>query len=175
MKSIAPTASRSTLSGCARTGFTTARTAARLAKFTRSRRVGAEVIRTELRASGDRRVRAGLRGAIEHLAGRHGMSAAEQREFADEVDRECGKAIDRGGPDALCDLIIVEQEGQIEVEVASGPKSPMAGRTNLRAGRHLSSRGNHEQSLSHPRTVCQASGRFVVTLARSFHKNTAHS
>ncbi|HXT87435.1 MAG TPA: hypothetical protein VN745_10455, partial [Verrucomicrobiae bacterium] len=59
-----------------------------------------DAIRTELKVSGDKRIRVGLRGAIEHIGGRHGLSAAEQREFANEVDAECCKITAEGEPGA---------------------------------------------------------------------------
>lgn len=110
--------------------------------------MGVEAIRTELRVSDDRRVHAGLRGAIEHVAGRHGLSMAEQREFANEVDHQCCKAIAARGDDAaLCDVVIEEQEDQIEVRVQ-------------RDGAAC-----HESD----------NGHFAARLVRSFHRKPAHS
>lgn len=85
--------------------------------------MGAEAIRTELKVSEDRRVRAGLRGAIETIAGRHGMTRAEQREFANEVDRECGKATaGNSEAGACCHVVIEEREDRVEVEVRAASR-----------------------------------------------------
>ena len=125
--------------------------------------MGAEVIRTELRASGDRRVRAGLRGAVEHLAGRHGMSAAEQREFANDVDRECGKTIEREGLGALCDVIIEEREARIEARVRHAiPDSKNAKLRSVSSAKDDEARGSDD-------------GRAVATFIRRFHKSPTHS
>jgi hypothetical protein len=141
--------------------------------------VGADVIRTQLKASGGRRVRAGLRGAIEHLAGRHGMSAAEQREFASEVDAECCKFTAEGEPSASCEVVIEEQEDQIEVKVRPSAESSRSPQTSLR---HAASsekskhhpdakRARRDGSKGHP----SDNGHFTATLVRHFHKDPAHS
>lgn len=126
--------------------------------------MGAEVIRTELRASGDRRVRAGLRGAVEHLAGRHGMSASEQREFANEVDQECGKAIAaRGEAAALCDVLIEEREDRMEVQVRhAGRDSKNVRWRAASSSKEADARGSDD-------------GHAVATFVRRFHKSPAHS
>ena len=125
--------------------------------------MGAEVIRTELRASGDRRVRAGLRGAVEHLAGRHGMSPAEQREFASEVDAECGKAIQQGGPGVCCYVLIEEQEERMEVKVQhAGTDSKNTKWRAVSSAKGDESRGS-------------GNGRAIETFVRHFHKSPTHS
>ena len=124
----------------------------------------AEVIRTELRASGDRRVRAGLRGAVEHIAGRHGMSASEQREFADQVDRECCKAVAQGsGRETCCDVVIEEREDRIEVKVwRADPDSKNAKLRSASLAKDAESRDDHN-------------GRPLATFLKHFHKSRTHS
>lgn len=123
--------------------------------------MAAEVIRTELKASGDRRIRAGLRGAIEHLAGRHGMSAAEQREFANEVDAECSKIAAQNEAGPCCDVLIEEQDDQIKVKIR-----PLERRLkNLSAA----SSPKHEEARS------LDDGRSTATLVRHFHKSVTRS
>lgn len=141
--------------------------------------MGADVIRTELTASGDRRVRAGLRGAIEHVAGRHGMSAAEQREFASEVDRECCKLNAHGEAGASCEVIVEEQEDQIEVRVRPSSESSMAPQTSSRRTASVEN-SKHNPVAEYPgrgRLADRAAdnGHRAVTLVRPFHKNPAHS
>jgi len=136
--------------------------------------VGADVIRTQLKASGGRRVRAGLRGAIEHLAGRHGMSAAEQREFASEVDAECCKFTAEGEPSASCEVVIEEQEDQIEVKVRPSPESSRSPQTSLR---HAASDEPPKQHTGRDGRAVRAAdnGHRAVTLVRHFQKKPAHS
>jgi hypothetical protein len=142
--------------------------------------VAADVIRTELKAIGGRRVRAGLRGAIEHLAGRHGMSAAEQREFASEVDAECCKFTAEGEPAASCEVVIEEQEDQIEVKVRPVSGSITAPQASSREAAPAGGSDGHiadgkcthrDSSSSH----AADNGHFTATLVRHFHKNPAHS
>lgn len=126
--------------------------------------MGVEAIRTELRVSDDRRVHAGLRGAIEHVAGRHGLSMAEQREFANEVDHQCCKAIAaRGDAAALCDVVIEEQEDQIEVSMGPLP-------------RHLQNEGL--STAAYPKRAESrdpGDGRSSAILVRRFHKSATRS
>ena len=140
--------------------------------------MAADVIRTELKASGDRCVRAGLRGAIEHLAGRHGMSAAEQREFANEVDAECCKFTARGEAGAFCEVIIEEQQDQIEVRVRPSPESTLTPTTSrhtvLADGSKHHSDGKLSRRDGQPAHVTD-NGHHAVSLVRHFHKNPAHS
>ena len=142
--------------------------------------MAAEFIRTELKTTEDRRVRAGLRGAIEHLAGRHGMNAAEQREFANEVDAECCKFTAQGEPNASCEVIIEERDDQMEVKVRASsefsldaqPKSRHATAENSK--RHLD--GKHLRQVSPAGRSADNGHRAVtLTLVRRFHKNPAHS
>lgn len=163
---------------CARTGFITARTAARPVKFTRWRRVAAEFIRTELKTTEDRRVRAGLRGAIEHLAGRHGMNAAEQREFANEVDAECCKFTAQGEPNASCEVIIEERDDQMEVKVRASSESTLVEHTSSRRG--ASAESSKDRPDGHPGQDSRVgrtadNGHFAATLVRRFHKNSVHT
>ena len=126
-------------------------------------------------------MRAGLRGAIEWLAARHGMSPAEQREFANEVERECDKAIaSRGEAGACCDVVIEEQEDQMEVEVRTSseisldaqPKSRHATAENSK--RHLD--GKRLRQVGPAGRAADNGHRAVtLTLVRRFHKNPAHS
>lgn len=139
--------------------------------------MGADVIRTELKASGDRRVRAGLRGAIEHLAGRHGMSAAEQREFANEVDGECCKLSAQGEAVASCEVVIEEQEDQLEVKVRPWAGPSLTAQTREAASAESSKHhpdakhARHDGPTGHP----SDNGHFAATLVRHFHKNPTHS
>lgn len=139
--------------------------------------MGAETIRTELKASADERVRAGVRGAIEILAGRHGMTPAEQREFANEVDRECGKAIAaRGEVGAYCDVMIEEREDQMEVKVRAAledAKGSSGNKASARSARHFADGENSRQDGAGGREA--DNGHFVARLVRHFHSKPAHS
>ena len=141
--------------------------------------MAADVIRTELKASGDRRVRAGLRGAIEHLAGRHGMSAAEQREFANQVDAECCKVAARGELVASCEVIIEEQEDQIEVKVRPSSESAAAAQASSREAAPTEGSKHHPdvKPARHDGPAGRPSdnGHFAATLVRHFHKNATRS
>ena len=139
--------------------------------------MAAEAIRTELKVSGDKRLRAGLRGAIEHLAGRHGMSAAEQREFANEVDAECCKIAAQHESGACCDVVIEEQEDQIEVKVRRYSESSTA-RT---ASRHSAPPKEPQRYLQPKHSYPAASvrgtksnGCVATTLVRHFQRKPAH-
>lgn len=144
--------------------------------------MAADVIRTELKTTEDRRVRAGLRGAIEWLAARHGMSPAEQREFADEVERECDKAVaSRAEAGACCDVVIEEQEDQMEVEIRTSSEFSLDALSKSRHAATADSSSAHPDG-KHSRRG-NAAGRagdnghraVTLTLVRRFHKNPAHS
>lgn len=142
--------------------------------------MAAEFIRTELKTTEDRRVRAGLRGAIEHLAGRHGMNAAEQREFADEVERECDKTVaSRAEAGACCDVVIEEREDQMEVKIRAASEALLAAQPKSRHATAENSK--HHPDGKHLRRVGPAgrsadNGHHAVTsLVRRFHKNPAHT
>ena len=134
--------------------------------------MAADAIRTELKATGGKRIRAGLRAAIEHLADRHGMSAAEQRDFANEVDAECCKiAAQNDGP--CCDVLIEEQEDQIKVKVRGLSEPSMAAQKAARQGTKHSREKGAGQRPNGARALDD--GRFAATFVRTFHKKTAHS
>lgn len=143
--------------------------------------MAAEFIRTELKTTEDRRVRAGLRGAIEHLAGRHGMNAAEQREFANEVDAECCKFTAQGEPNASCEVIIEERDDQMEVKVRASSEFSLDAQPKSRHAATADSSSAHPDG-KHSRRG-NAAGRagdnghraVTLTLVRRFHKNPAHS
>lgn len=139
--------------------------------------MGADVIRTELKASGDRRVRAGLRGAIEHLAGRHGMSAAEQREFANEVDGECCKLSGQGEAVASCEVVIEEQEDQLEVKVGPLAEPTLTAQTREAASAESSKHHPDAKHARHDGLADRSSdnGHFAATLVRHFHGNATRS
>jgi hypothetical protein len=136
-------------------GFTTVPIAARPAKFTWWKRVGAETVRTELKTSEDVRVRAGVRAALEHLGERRGLTKAEQREFANEVDRECGKVFARQAQQRRdCDVVIQEREDRLEVRVKPAGEMPTG------------ENSAHKTSKN---------GQRPATLVKHFHKNPTHS
>ena len=130
--------------------------------------MAADVIRTELKASGDSRLRAGLRGAIEHLAGRHGMNAVEQREFANEVDAECCKITSGSNAGTSCNVIIEEQEDRMEVKVRS------SSHVGSPEGSKHSSTGKHSHRNG-PTGRPSDNGHFAATLVRVYQNNPAHS
>jgi hypothetical protein len=169
VRSIAATANRSTPFASAKTGSTIVRIAGKPAKFTWRKRVGTEIVRTELKTGEDARVRAGVRAALEHLGERHGLTKTEQREFANEVDRECCKVFaTRAQQQRYCDVIVEEREDRLEVKISTVDETP-AGGNNLH--RHAGQKG-HPQSK-----VLRVSdnGQISVTLVKHLHKNPAHS
>ncbi len=137
----------------------------------------AEAIRTELKVSEDRRVRAGLRGAIETIPGRHGMTPGEQREFANEVERECSKvAAGNSEAGACCEVVIEERENQIEVKVraAAGDAQGDSGKRAL--GRNAGHLAGGENLRRHRAADREGdNGHFVARLVRHVDKKPAHS
>jgi hypothetical protein len=153
----------------AKTGSIIVRIAGKPAKFTWWKRVGAEIVRTELKTSEDTRVRAGVRAALEHLGERHGLTKAQQREFANEVDGECCKVFaTRAQQERYCDVVIEEREDRLEVKISTVDETP-AGRNNLH--RHAG-QTDHPQNKGLP---ASGDGQISVTLVKHLHKNPAHS
>jgi hypothetical protein len=150
-------------------GFTTVRIAGKHAKFTWRKRVGAEIVRTELKTSEDARVRAGVRAALEHLGERHGLTKAEQREFANEVDRECCKVFaTRARQERYCDVVVEEREDRLEVKIGTVDETA-ASENNLHS---------HAGQKGHPQTKglhASDNGQTSVTLVKHLHKNPTHS
>lgn len=148
----------------ATTGFITVRIAARPVSFTWRKKVGAETIRTELKASGDPRVRAGVRAALEHIGARHGLSKSEQQELADQVDGECCKGLAEQPENArYCDVVIDESEARLEVKVR------VAGRDSRNAHLRAANSTKHNESRN------SDNGRRCATFVKHFHKTATHS
>lgn len=130
------------------------------AKFTWRRRVDADVVRTELEASDDARMRAGVLAAVEHISGRHGLPQAEQHGFADEVDTECKRALAADGRHECCCRVVIEERGdRVEVRIRRADAA-----SHLAAETH---NGNGSRAQVSP-----SDGK---TLVKHFHKNPAPS
>lgn len=120
----------------------------------------ADIVRTELEASDDARVRAGIRAAIEHISGRHGLSRIEQQGFADEVETECKKELGvEERRECGCRVVIEERDDRVEVKIRrAGAASHVTAQTR---------NGNGSRA--------QLSTGDGKTLVKHFHNNPASS
>lgn len=115
----------------------------------------------------DARLLAGLRGAVEHIAGRHGIGAEARLDFAAEVGQACRAA--RGKSDSPCIVTIDDFEDHVEIRVvALGNLSPAA-------ALHSSSGKFATAPRACNAEMAKGAGRVSTTLVKYFHTNPAQS
>lgn len=133
--------------------------------------MGTDLRKTDLKITADPRLRAGVRGALECICERHGLSKAEQHELAAAVEKKCGEELHHA-QQSSCAVTIEESDDQIEVSVAPAAHSNGAklgpSETNV-----ASSGGpqKHHGGGSQP----QPNGRPAAVFMKRFHRNPAHS
>jgi hypothetical protein len=141
--------------------------------------VNAEHTRTELKFSRDERLLAGVRGAVEHVANRHGLTAEERVDLGVAARQACRAAmvqLDETG--SLCDVIIDDYEDRVEVSVES-PRHPKSAKINSSLG-SLAAVPIEEREAEMKKRVDRvdrdtSNGRERVILVKYFHKNPTHS
>lgn len=112
--------------------------------------------RTELKITSDPRLRAGVRGALECICERHGLSKAEQHDLASAVEKQCGDTFcDSRQPS--CTVSIHESDEKIEVSVAA------------------TAHGNGSKPEAHGAYHPQANGRAGTTFVKHFQKHPTHN
>jgi hypothetical protein len=102
----------------AKTGSTTAQIAARPVKSTPWIKMSAEPRKTILKFTGDPRLRAGVRAALEHICERRGLSAEEKHKVSAAIEKECDKVFD-SHEEPNCILAIDEMEDRMQISVKS--------------------------------------------------------
>ncbi len=133
--------------------------------------MGTDSRKTDLKITSDPRLRAGVRGALECICERHGLSKAEQHELAAAVEKECGEEF-HDAQQSSCAVSIKESEDGIEVSVtpaahANGAK-PGASETNVATS---DAPQRHHGGVSH----AQPKARLGATFVKRFRRNPAHS
>lgn len=141
--------------------------------------MNAEHTRTELKLTGDERLLAGVRGAVEHVANRHGLTVEERVDLGVAAGQACRAAmlqLDETG--SLCDVIIDDYEDRVEVSVES-PRHPKSAKTNSSLG-SLAAVPLGEREAEMKKRVDRvhrdtSNGRERVILVKYFRKNPTHS
>ncbi|MGH9730130.1 MAG: hypothetical protein ACRD4A_00410 [Candidatus Acidiferrales bacterium] len=141
--------------------------------------MNAEHTRTELKLSGDERLLAGVRGAVEHVANRHALAVQERVDLGVAAEQACRAAfvqLDEMG--SLCDVIIDDYEDRVEVSVES-PRHPKSAKINSSLG-SLAAVPIEEREAEMKKRVDRVdrdttNGREWVVLVKYFHKNPTHS
>lgn len=114
--------------------------------------MGTDFRRTELKITSDPRLWAGVRGALECICERHGLSKAEQHDLATAVENKCGDEL-HNPEQSSCAVSISESDEKIEVSVA-----PAA---------HANGAKPNVQGAYHP----QRNGRSSATFVKHFQKH----
>lgn len=141
--------------------------------------MNAEHTRTELKFSRDERLLAGVRGAVEHVANRHGLTVEERVDLGVAAGQACRAAMARlDETGSLCDVIIDDYEDRVEVSVES-PRHPKPAKTNTSLG-SLAALPLEERETEIEKRVDRvdrdtSNGRERVVLVKYFHKNPTHS
>ncbi|MGH9710838.1 MAG: ATP-binding protein [Candidatus Acidiferrales bacterium] len=134
--------------------------------------------RTEMKLSRDERLLAGVRGAVEHIANRHGLTADESIDLAFAAGQACRKVLvhlDELG--ALCIVTIDDFEDRVEVSVED-PRSSEPAKLNSFAEDSFTVPAEREAEIKKrvDRVDYDTSnGRARTILVKYFHKNPAHS
>lgn len=110
----------------------------------------------------DPRLRAGMRAALEHICGRHGLGEEDRHELVASVEAECVNDLRNGS--ANCAVTIDEMDDRVEVTV--GPEKDSSGKMNS----HEAKVAGH-QSASHEKGNRDGGRTFV----KHFQKNATHS
>jgi hypothetical protein len=151
----------------------------RLAKCTLRVIVNAERTRTELKFSKDERLIAGVRGAVEHVANRHGLTEEERVDLGVAAGQACRAAmVQLDETCSLCDVVIDDYEDRVEVSVES-PRHPKSAKINSSPER-LAAVPVEEREAEIEKRVDRvkrdtSNGRERIILVKYFHKNPTHS
>ena len=126
----------------------------------------------------DERLLAGVRGAVEHVANRHGLTAEERVDLGMAAGQACRAAlIQVDEPGSLCDVIIDDYDDRVEVSVES-PRHPKSAKIhssfeNLAAP--LQARATEMEKRVDRVDRDTSNGRERIVLVKYFHKNPTHS
>ena len=138
-----------------------------------------EHTRTELKLGRDERLLAGVQGAVEHVANRHGLTVEERVDLGVAAGQACRAAmvrLDETG--SLCDVIIDDYEDRVEVSIES-PRHPQSAKINS-SRESLAEVPIEEREAEMKKRVDRvdrdtSNGRERVVLIKYFHKNPTHS
>lgn len=122
---------------------------------------------------------AGVRGAVEHVANRHGLTVEERVALGAAAGQACRAAmaqLDETG--SLCEVIIDDYEDRVEVSVET-PRHPKSAKINSSLG-SLAAVPIEERETEIEKRVDRvdrdtSNGRERVVLVKYFHKNPTHS
>lgn len=81
--------------------------------------MSAERQKMTLQITQDPRLRAGVLAALEHVCERRGLNGEEKRQFAESIEKECGKILDEH-KEPNCVVAIEEMDDRMQVTVKSG-------------------------------------------------------
>lgn len=128
--------------------------------------------------SRDERLLAGVRGAVEHVANRHGLTEEERVDLGVAAGQACRAAmVQLNETGSLCDVVIDDYEDRVEVSVES-PRHPKSAKTN--SSLSLAAVPIEEREAEIKKRVDRvdrdtSNGRERVILVKYFHKNPTHS
>lgn len=177
-RNTARIANRNTAFAYARTAYITALIAARLAKCIWPTLMSTEHRRTEMKLGRDERLLAGVRGAVEHIANRHGLTNEERTDLGVAADQSCRRAlVQLGESEPLCSVTIDDFEDRVELSV-EGPRRPEAKGSG--APESLIAATAEEREKEIKKRVDRVNyetndGRARTILVKYFHKNPARS
>jgi len=140
--------------------------------------VNTDHTRTELRFSRDERLLAGVRGAVEHVANRHGLAADDRIDLAVASEQACRRAfLQLDGSCDSCTVVIDDFVDRVEVSVESPPSSgPGKPGVAVKAAFALPADDPEADIRTRVDRVDHDSshGRARIVLTKYFHKNPAH-
>ncbi|MGH9727859.1 MAG: hypothetical protein ACRD33_07385 [Candidatus Acidiferrales bacterium] len=126
----------------------------------------------------DERLLAGVRGAVEHIANRHGLTNEERTDLGVAADQSCRRAlVQLGESEPLCSVTIDDFEDRVELSV-EGPRRPEAKGSG--APESLIAATAEEREKEIKKRVDRVNyetndGRARTILVKYFHKNPARS
>ncbi|HEV2616089.1 MAG TPA: hypothetical protein VGU63_05710 [Candidatus Acidoferrales bacterium] len=129
-----------------------------------------------MKLSRDERLLAGVRGAVEHIANRHGLTNEERIDLGVAADQSCRRAlVQLGESDPLCSVTIDDFEDRVELSV-EGPRRPEA--AGAGPPENLLAVTTEERDREIKRRVDRvnyetSNGRARTILVKYFHKNPA--
>lgn len=133
--------------------------------------MSAEHKQTEMKLGRDERLLAGVRGAVEHVANRHGLTAEERVDLGVAAEQACRAAlIQQDEPGSLCDVIIDDYEDRVEVSVES-PRHPKSAKINSSLGSLAAVPIERVDRIDRDTN----DGRERIVLVKYFHKNPTRS
>ncbi|MHB8484145.1 MAG: hypothetical protein ACYDCM_00240 [Candidatus Acidiferrales bacterium] len=127
----------------------------------------------------DERLLAGVRGAVEHVANRHGLTAEERVDLGVAAGQACRAAmVQLNETGSLCNVIIDDYEDRVEVSVES-PRRPESAKINSSLG-SLAAAPSEEREAEMKKRVDRvdrktSDGRERLVLVKYFHRNPTHS